>query len=598
MDGITVYCIRKELSKYLPLKVQKVYQPKSYEIVLSVWKPQFRAKILLSVAPQNPFFGLTSESLNNPKSPSGFCLGLRKRLEGGTLTELDQESADRVVYLIFSGRNDFGDTVSYKLVLDMAGMGGNIGLYNSGSLVAAALPPEGQRFRLGVDYSPPKTDKIDILQDSIPKDFGDSLLRRLCQGTESSLRSLTSAVQGVGVELARAIITSIPLSPQSVFSEDGAMRVTESLLKMRNTVLTERFSPCLYKTERGGITAHCLPLIHLEPAQEYGTVLETMEAYRNLYLEKRRTQAAYTRGRQLYEKALKKVRTKIAAVSQDLMEAHKADQYRLWAELIDATGQKISSGMKEMWVLDYYKDPPVKVSVPLDSRYSSGDNARRYYAKYRKMTKAAKLLRKSLLELEQDMERLQRAGRCFADKTGDSEKADFDSLERALPSLEKAVARVGIKTRSDRKKSVSKDGSAHSSERGQPVSTPPGLRLLEGPSGSKIYVGTTARANDYIVTQVKRQGDFWFHAKAVKGAHVLVRPKTPGELPHEDLMAAAKIAAAQSQANLSGKVKVDWVSSSRVKKPRGGAPGFVTYTGQKSIMVDFHQAAPTSDERS
>ena len=102
-----------------------------------------------------------------------------------------------------------------------------------------------------------------------------------------------------------------------------------------------------------------------------------------------------------------------------------------------------------------------------------------------------------------------------------------------------------------------------------------------------FFVGAGARQNDYLVTRLRKPGDVWLHAKGVKGAHVLARPSAGQALPEEALLSAALLAARRSDARGSTKAEVDFVDASRVRKPRGGAPGFVTFTGQKTIVVSL-----------
>jgi predicted ribosome quality control (RQC) complex YloA/Tae2 family protein len=72
----------------------------------------------------------------------------------------------------------------------------------------------------------------------------------------------------------------------------------------------------------------------------------------------------------------------------------------------------------------------------------------------------------------------------------------------------------------------------------------------------------------------------------VTGAHVLVRGvQTLDRLPPDVLREAARLAAAHSEAKHSSVVPVDYTFRRYVRKPRGSAPGFVTYTGEKTLDV-------------
>jgi predicted ribosome quality control (RQC) complex YloA/Tae2 family protein len=90
-----------------------------------------------------------------------------------------------------------------------------------------------------------------------------------------------------------------------------------------------------------------------------------------------------------------------------------------------------------------------------------------------------------------------------------------------------------------------------------------------------------------MIRRIKRPGDIWFHAKNVRGAHVLLRTPNRSELTADVLLWAARIAAQRSGGRLAGKVEVDYTDAANVKKPGGSPPGFVTYKGAKTIIVEM-----------
>ena len=48
---------------------------------------------------------------------------------------------------------------------------------------------------------------------------------------------------------------------------------------------------------------------------------------------------------------------------------------------------------------------------------------------------------------------------------------------------------------------------------------------------------------------------------------------------------AAELAAYYSKARLSNLIQVDMIEAKKLNKPTGAKPGFVTYTGQKTLRV-------------
>lgn len=585
MDGITLYCIRKELSGYLPLKVQKIQQPSPPVLVFSLWNPSLRAKLVLSLEGRLPFFGFSAERRENPKAPSGFCLGLRKRLEGGSLTAIGQESMDRVLYLDFTGHDDFGNAVPFTLVLDMAGKGANIGLFKgsdsdkTGELIAAAMPPDGDRFCADRPYTPPEGARVDMAGPTGTGEVG--ALLKSAKGP--ALKALTSTVQGMGRDLALSVLTQSGVEPDVPLSGESAQAVATALSGVSQDLLRERYVPAVYETVRGDVFFHALPLVHLQPVKTYKSVLEAAEAFRALSLDKADEETLRSYASALYRKVLKKLESRLSAQWEDLVKAEDAEHYRLWGELLNSSGVSARPGTKEVEVLDYYKDPPAPTVIPLDPRYSSRDNARNYFAKYAKMVRAARVLRESTHKLRVQLERLKEIGEFLVAQGCEGPSRDDSAIEigRAVDLLEKAAAEAGVSVRARRRR-----------QRVAPAEYPDGtmpasIQELSGPDGSQIYVGGNAKANDYLVSKLKKPGDIWLHAKGTRGAHVLLRPPSGAEPSDEMMLHAARIAALKSQASGATKVEVDLVDAMRVKKPRGGAPGFVTYTGQKTVVVSL-----------
>src|SRR5690606_19901714 len=101
----------------------------------------------------------------------------------------------------------------------------------------------------------------------------------------------------------------------------------------------------------------------------------------------------------MYKKLSAKVTQRLRAQEEDLEKAKEYDKYRIWGELIHASGRDLPRGHHEIKVLDYYQDPPREIYVPLDPRFTSNENARRYYAMYSKLQRTAKVLQDSVKQL-------------------------------------------------------------------------------------------------------------------------------------------------------------------------------------------------------
>lgn len=787
-DGITLSVIRYELSGYLPLKVQKVQQPGKRELVFSVWNPEIRERLVLSMDGQEPFFGFSDVRKENPAAAPGFCLGLRKRLEGGQLVSLRQEGLDRVLYLDFDGRDDFGGAKRYVMVFDMAGREQNIGLYEDELLVASIVPSDEGRFEHRSPYKPPGRKPVDIRElaamegqeqqaenrttdrsivelvgrlgdqadiDVTHVEEGDSeeringairpprthddahdvvrrssdvasltvsALSNLLLGSEgAAARVLSDLVEGAGKDLVRGILTSAKQDEASGFTPEGAAAVTRILAQMgealRATELNVTCTPCrgggavtsegrangklgqvndpadggaraevaqssapqdsyantrtahsgppegyvtaeavdainsgsttysvlspaIYSSPKGQVL-HVFPLPHLQAEAEFDSALEASREYRERVTHAGEFQSYLAQADALHRKALRKVQSRYDAQTGDLARSADYEKYRVWARLIDESGKREPPGASEIAVTDYRADPPAEVVVPLDPKRSSGDNARAYYRMYAKAARAEKTLRDSLDVLASNLKILAEI-RDALDRAADS--ADVSAF---FPQLEALARREGISVRpgigrvsgargggrgtdtvgsgakrvgprgarvgassdaGSRYESLNSsegpgagaargpgspryvgrelDGSRHDGRdlRGCGPGGPR-IRSVDGPDGATFFIGGSAKENDELITRVRLPGDVWFHAKGVKGAHVLARPAGKG-LTDEAILCAAKLAAQKSGAKDSPKAEVDYVDAMKVRKPRGSPPGFVTFTGQRTIMVE------------
>lgn len=111
----------------------------------------------------------------------------------------------------------------------------------------------------------------------------------------------------------------------------------------------------------------------------------------------------------------------------------------------------------------------------------------------------------------------------------------------------------------------------------------PGIRYTS-PQGFTVLVGRSAQDNDIVTFKLAKSRDLWLHAQGYPGSHVVIQAEGR-EVPFETVLFAAQLAAAYSQARHSDNVPVDYTLRKHVWKPKGGAPGTVYLTQQKTVYV-------------
>ena len=87
--------------------------------------------------------------------------------------------------------------------------------------------------------------------------------------------------------------------------------------------------------------------------------------------------------------------------------------------------------------------------------------------------------------------------------------------------------------------------------------------------------------------RVAKSLDFWLHAADYGGSHVVVRnPNRLETLPPKTLVEAAELAAFYSQGKNQVKAAVNYTLKKFVNKPKGAAPGLVSLSSFKTILVE------------
>ena len=111
-------------------------------------------------------------------------------------------------------------------------------------------------------------------------------------------------------------------------------------------------------------------------------------------------------------------------------------------------------------------------------------------------------------------------------------------------------------------------------------------KKYQSPGGFDILVGRTSQDNDTLTFKVANKNDWWFHARKVRGSHVVLR--TGSQTPqHIDIIAAAEHAARNSKAKHSGVVVVQYCQRKHLSKPKGAHPGTVLVHQEQSVTINL-----------
>lgn len=297
------------------------------------------------------------------------------------------------------------------------------------------------------------------------------------------------------------------------------------------------------------------PMSHGERAARRSTPFPLSEAAEALFADRelaRRSEAIRRRIVQPLRSRRERLARTVEKVRAEAARGPEAERLRHLGELLSRNLHAVQRGQPEVRLTDYAEDGVREVVVPLDPKRTPKDQAEHYFHQYRRLTRGSAAAAQRLAALERE---LAAAGR---------------DLQRAS-TLDAAalLERAGVLSTPERE--------------GPPEARP--FRQYRGAGGARIWVGKTSEGNDALTFRAARPHDLWLHARGVPGAHVVVPLPRDAELPQELLLDAAHLALHHSQLKGEPRGEVSYTPVKRVRKVKGGAPGQVTYTGEKTFVV-------------
>ena len=102
-----------------------------------------------------------------------------------------------------------------------------------------------------------------------------------------------------------------------------------------------------------------------------------------------------------------------------------------------------------------------------------------------------------------------------------------------------------------------------------------------------IYlIGKNSKQNDYLIHQIAKKDDMWFHVKDAPGGHIIVQSE---KLTEKIIRKAAMLAGLFSNLKYSSSIPIDYTEIKHLRKIPG-KPGFhVTYKSYQTIFIDIDE---------
>ena len=535
-DGFFLHHMVEELQRELVNgRIQKINQPFEQELVLQIRSNRQSHRLLLSAHPVFGRIQLTQTTFENPAQPSTFIMVLRKYLQGAVIESIEQIENDRIVEITVSNKNEIGDDIQATLIIEIMGKHSNILLVDKSSnkvlevIKHIGFSQNSYRTLLpGATYiAPPSTEALN------PFTIKDGKLFEILQTQELTAKNLQSLFQGLGRD------TAIEL--ENLLTDDRLSKFREFFKQETNPCLTDKSFSCVpFSTKIEG---------------HFSSLSQLLDVFYKDKAERDRVKQQASELIRRVENELQKNRQKLKKQEKELQATENAEEFRQKGELLTTFLHQVPNDQDQVVLDNYYTNQPI--TIALDKALTPNQNAQKYFKRYQKLKEAVKYLTDLIEET----------------------KATILYLE----SVETVLNQAGLDEIAEIREELIQTGfiRRHQREKIQKRKKPE--KYLASDGKTIILVGRNNLQNEELTFKIARKEELWFHAKDIPGSHVVISGNlNPSDEVKTD---AAELAAYYSKGRLSNLVQVDMIEVKKLNKPTGGKPGFVTYTGQKTLRV-------------
>lgn len=534
VDGISLSKIKDELKKdLLNKRINKI--TKNTDVTVSLYFGKM--ELLFSCNPTFPICYIKDKKEENLSYNSSLVANLRKHLMNAMLVDIEQLGYDRILVFKFSKLNELGENKIYKIYFEIMGKYSNFIVTDENNIIVDVL----KRFSLE-----------------------ENRLRGIFPGLPYEQPVIEKKISPIELDEARFLEYK---DSNTILQEvEGLGKILVSNLNVYNDLqkfLKDEIKPQLFMRNNDIIFATVLDII---PKKEYEKIVE-FDSFReliNYYIEQNNLSNTFNSLKKKLEtnisRKIKKDEKILKSLAREKEEKKDFEKYKELGDILAAVMYQLKRGMESITTYDFYNN--CEVTIELDRELSPNQNLDNYYKKYNKLKRGMENNTRRNIEISEELEYL------YGVQTFIKNSEDIENLKGIYEELvqQKYIQKPKQKKNKKRIKDIN-------------------FGIVER-ENYIIYYGRNNIENDNLTFKVADKNDVWLHSKNIPGSHVIIK----GENITEDMIVdAAKIAAFYSKAMPNDTVSVDYTLRKYINKPRGGKPGFVTYTHEKNVVVEKPQ---------
>ncbi len=567
-DGIVIANLTRDIRDKLEGgKINKIAQPEKDELLFTIKNNRETLRLSISASASLPLIYFTETNKPSPLTAPNFCMLLRKHIGSGKIVKVTQPGLERIIEFTIEHLDELGDLCQKRLIVELMGKHSNIIFCREDGTILDSIKHISSQVSSvrevlpGRPYFIPRTvEKSDPL--SITEEAFTDLIGNTPAPVQKALyQKLTGISPVIATELCHLSSLDGDRSANEL-SDVELCHLYHRFSLMMEDVQNGNFHPNIIYQNSDPVEFASVPLTcyesHLYEFREFSSISTLLDAY---YAQKSvltRIRQKSSDLRRIVQTALERNYKKYDLQQKQLRDTEKREKYKVYGELLITYGYELSGGEKELKCLNYYTDEEIR--IPLDPQLTAQENSQKYFSKYNKLKRTHEAMIEMLTETHQEINHLESI----------SAALDIAVREEDLAPIKEELTEFGF---------IKKHGPAGKKPR---ITSRPYHYISS--DGFHIYVGKNNYQNEELTFKIADGGDWWFHAKGIPGSHVIVR--TEGrKLPDRVFEEAGSLAAWYSKGRNNEKVEIDYIQRKHVKKAAGGAPGFVIYHTNYSMMA-------------
>lgn len=648
LDGITTHFLARELNERLiGGRIDKIYQPDRYDIILLIRQESKNYRVLMSANPSGPRIHISTSNRENPALAPSFCMLLRKHLAGARITGIASPSFERIIEISISTTDELGDRKDKRLIIEMMGRYSNIILVNAENRIFDSLLHVDSQMSRVREVMPARPYVYPPFQGKLTPAEALELLHKgeLPILPEAANRPLEKALQeslmGFSPLLSREICYLSTVDARKGIRQllpDEKTAVCRAAGNLLSRISGGLIEPATYSTQHDTAPSefHALMLKDAGFVRLRSSISEAMDAvyqYKDLTVDFEQKKRNLL---QFCQASLQHALRKQSVHQGDILACRDLELYQKSGQLLLSNHYQIPSGAASYTAIDYESfdedNNERTLEIPMDPTRTVSQNAREFFRRYSKaktrLESASEFLaednravdylsslyqaiesaseNEDLLALREEMQvsgLLDQEGKGQLKKNSDKKRGNeakyHPGKSKTGSSSSRALRAAGKAAAMRAKKGSSKPAKSGS------VSPTDNFRQYRTTDGLTILCGRNNIQNDLLTMKTAAPEDLWFHVQKMPGTHVVLRcgKSEPSE---DSILQAARTAAffsrtwSRNEKNKASdprqtrnesqdlselKIAVDYCPVKNVKKPAKAKPGMVIYDHYKTVLV-------------